>query len=593
MHIVARRSVLPDGLDARATVLLLEGDWAEPADHRQSLDAYVDARHDWIDNAAATLADRLVQFSRKGAEPRASTSPIYLYAVKLRYLLVKLLRVIAYFDELPAGERGERWTAHLLAGRDAPYAELLALIARQRGAKLAIAWCDAPPPAVGDAAPARPWRRWAARANHWTRPAPGTALADGERVVICGNSRHLDPVCEEALRRGARAWWLYERFAARTWWRWRPLGVGQLVCDDAVAEPSAAQPMAPVPPLVFRGVDLGPAVVRWLDWLAADGVELQPGWIASLERHFSQVRPTHLVLDQDGTPFNRAAVAIARRLGIPSLVVQHGAPYIRFGYAPLEADVACVWGETSRQKLLEWGVPDQRIVVTGAPALDATLQSYRRRNLAADTAPPTLPLPVAAVVAEPHFLLLTTLAPSDDRPDAVAYHHTRTTHANLLRMVFSVLDAFPQARLKVKLHPRDTDDGLLRQLVAEYPRLATRVCRSGEVEGCLHDVHCVLSCASSAGIEATIAGRPVIQLLPAGSGELLAAEDWGLLGTARTAGELASLVERALRLPLGVALPLRRSVFFNVEIPAAERVVDVLCTRHAATATSGDVRYAA
>jgi hypothetical protein len=53
---------------------------------------------------------------------------------------------------------------------------------------------------------------------------------------------------------------------------------------------------------------------------------------------------------------------------------------------------------------------------------------------------------------------------------------------------------------------------------------------------------CVLSCASSAGIEAARAGRPVIQLLPAGSGNILPAEWYGLRGSARSLEELRQLL---------------------------------------------------
>src|SRR6185437_13496742 len=57
---------------------------------------------------------------------------------------------------------------------------------------------------------------------------------------------------------------------------------------------------------------------------------------------------------------------------------------------------------------------------------------------------------------------------------------------------------------------------------------------------------CVLSCASTAGIEAALAGAPVVQILPAGSGDILPAREWGFVGSARTADELASLVAEAL-----------------------------------------------
>ncbi|MEX2558900.1 MAG: hypothetical protein WD403_03250, partial [Pirellulales bacterium] len=66
----------------------------------------------------------------------------------------------------------------------------------------------------------------------------------------------------------------------------------------------------------------------------------------------------------------RAAIAFARSHGIKSVVVQHGAPCVRFGFAPLHADMFCAWGESSRRQLEAWQVPPERIVVTGASAMD-------------------------------------------------------------------------------------------------------------------------------------------------------------------------------------------------------------------------------
>src|SRR5688500_15851297 len=81
---VARRALLP-ALPQADAGLLLEGDW--PADLARggwtSLDAQIDGRFAWIDEAAEALAEQAVQRTRLSEQ--APPGPADLAALKLRY----------------------------------------------------------------------------------------------------------------------------------------------------------------------------------------------------------------------------------------------------------------------------------------------------------------------------------------------------------------------------------------------------------------------------------------------------------------------------------------------------------------------------
>jgi len=145
-------------------------------------------------------------------------------------------------------------------------------------------------------------------------------------------------------------------------------------------------------------------------------------------------------------------------------------------------------------------------------------------------------------------------------PDAVALHLTRRTYAEMLRMALAVVSTIPAAQLAVKLHPRAPDDPIARALLSRFPSMESRVISRGPLKRWLAWSDCVLSCISSAGIDATLAGVPVIQLLPAGSGDVLPHEQWGMLGTARTEPELQRLVARALQERVPTSGSVARSV---------------------------------
>jgi len=77
-----------------------------------------------------------------------------------------------------------------------------------------------------------------------------------------------------------------------------------------------------------------------------------------------------LLLASDAHHGERLFTLVANQLGIPSLVVQHGATLGDFGYVPLYATRFAAWGEISKQWLIARGVSPERIVITGSPRLD-------------------------------------------------------------------------------------------------------------------------------------------------------------------------------------------------------------------------------
>lgn len=519
--------------EAGPAAVLLEGSWPLGG---LSLDDAIDARFSWIDEAAVYWADCLDQLS---ASPECQTNlPVHtawLNALPLRYYLVKLLRVVAFFTEvrpLAADDQVE-----LLAEweRDRDYVDLIVQLCEQAGAALHVRWLDRPVAPAPGFPPNRRWRRLAARVGEWLEPGVSAGLAP--RVVLCGNPRLLDPVCRELSRRDCRLWWLYDRFAFGSWLRWRPRGVGQLVCDSSKGQENRLAVPA-IERVECRGVDLAGPLRRWFAARVESAGARQTRIIEQIDRHFALLRPDALVVDEDATPFARAAVALARRHGATSFVVQHGAPCCRFGFAPLAADRFLAWGPSSAEQLTRWAVPAERIQVVGSPHHDQ-LRGQLAKLAAASSS--------RSASRSVKILLVATAPPRDDRPDAVGLHMTCRAYAEMLRAAVTAIAAIPRARLVVKLHPRVPHDPILKKLLAAQHALKTRVVRKGTLQRCLAGVDCVISCGSSAGIDATLAGLPVIQLLPAGSGEVLPHNEWGLVGTARQASELKDLLDQVLK----------------------------------------------
>jgi len=555
VQVFARRSLEPQ-FDGARDAILLEGHWSRPSVNRWSLDEAIDSRFRWIDVEAARLA-RQAAGSKEGSGDFPRDEWFYLSALKLRYWFVKLLRVIAFFDDVIPLKPGDSMRLVLAAGRDEPYAALFTALCRARRASLTIQWSGFEDRAGPHVPRNGGMRRMFSSVNDWLgRHAPASDAAR-RKFVLCGNPNHLEPVCRELIRRGHRAWWLYDRFAFRAALRWHFRGVGQLVCNSEAGDRDKPPLPQPLPPLVCRGVELTPALGAWrsnvLDRFAGRHARL----LKAVERHFQHIRPAAVILDQDATPLARAAVLAARRLGAKSVVVQHGAPCVRFGFAPLAADRIFVWGESSRRQLVDWEVPRRRIIVSGA---------VKSGTFARQTRPPRY-------TRQRRILVLDTVAPSDERPDAVDFHLTRRTYGGMIDAVCAAVSRLPHARLTVKLHPRAHGGEPWQRARRRFPELSVRIVRRGSLMRHVSRADCVLSFASSAGIEAAAAGWPVIQFLPIGCGDLLAAQQWGLLGTARCEQELTSRLSDALEAPHVPRQASDSRVFFGDPGSAADRIV--------------------
>ena len=343
----ARCMPLGDARRAPEPALLLEGSWPEASTLRQlySLDDSIDSRFAWIDEEASRLAEvagasllplPLGEIWSVGETVQSFTpappSPAHLNALALRYYLVKLLRLIAFVQEVAPNLAYSQCDLFATSGRDEDYAELLTELGRAGGFEVVVHW--SPPAIVSGKESARTRQRVS---NSWLRFRLGQLirwfdqrnLSSNEarpRVVLFGNPRVLDPVCEELVGQRTEACWLYDRFAVGCWRRWRPRGVRQLICNadratlgDPVCERSGAPRLRE---LRVRGIRIDRVIECWLEKRISQTHEREMRFFQRTVEHLLRVKPRAIVLDQDATPLARCdcrrAVPVDPLLGRPA-----------------------------------------------------------------------------------------------------------------------------------------------------------------------------------------------------------------------------------------------------------------------------------
>lgn len=243
-----------------------------------------------------------------------------------------------------------------------------------------------------------------------------------------------------------------------------------------------AEVAANPPAMPFKERDLGGAAVRALRPLILRSMPFLAPEAASIERYLTAACPSGVALASDQHRIERLAVAVSRRLGIRSVVLQHGLPQDRIGYLPVIADAVATWSQASRHWFIRGGTPDASLVVTGNPRLDAFVGRPAIRS--AGSTP----------------VILLALSPT-----------ARPTNQALVSDVVASLEFVPNARLIVKLHPGASDWGFVRSIV-RGAGAANRVDlrRHEPLHPLLTSATAVVVHRSSVAVEALAAGRPVI-----------------------------------------------------------------------------------
>lgn len=324
--------------------------------------------------------------------------------------------------------------------------------------------------------------------------------------------------------------------------------------------------------LTHRGVPVLKILRPWVEWfLRRRTVELV-GILEHFGRLASARRPSALVTLEDLTAECRAVARRFRLLGIPVVVVQHGAvsaDMAGFHVMPKEGLVQAVWGETSREWHLAHGMPPDSEVVTGNPRFDP-LHGYR---------PPDRALVLGALGLDP------------TRPTALlatewfAGTSTALTVDGEERALLDILRRLREVRglqVLVKLHPTRVREN--------EPRMAQIIRESGSDAVLVRDrlwdrlaaADVTLIFNSTVGLEALLLDRPLVAIQYYPRTEKIPYVAWRTaLGVGRPE-ELVPVVTRAL-FDEGVRDSLRAAreamldrIVFSRDGRSADRVADLV-----------------
>lgn len=279
-----------------------------------------------------------------------------------------------------------------------------------------------------------------------------------------------------------------------------------------------------------------------------------------------RLRPSVILTVNEISQFVETAVPVARGMGIPTVNVQHGVLSEIALFSDFRFDRCCVWGEAYAEVLEKLGTDKGRIRVTGNPYMDVLGLDDREQKDA-----PLLNNDTEHTENTPFTILFIAGHSWDRVGDKTLY--------NTLSIVLESVEHSPDARIVIKLHPL----GLGRELgyevaISEHQNTAVVVTRNDDLYHLIETADCVVTQASTVGIEAASFRTPTILLTPKGTNDLLTlvAE-----GTALRAGTTEEFSECIRQIRAGSVIQesayesVERRYSFGSDGSAGRRIADV------------------
>jgi glycosyltransferase involved in cell wall biosynthesis len=266
----------------------------------------------------------------------------------------------------------------------------------------------------------------------------------------------------------------------------------------------AERALRPELPGILRheGNSLWPVLRLEFEWLFRAEIPRLTQQVALAEHVLDQHRPA-LVVSPDDADRGRIYTLLAKSRNIPSLVVQQGSINEKaMEWQCLTADAIAVFGPKSRDALHRHGVPPERIQVTGCPRFDVLTQpsSEVARQVRAELG-----------IREGYPMVLFA-----SQPYVYGAFASVEARREMLSAVGQVIAAVDNIILVVKAHPTEGDEDL-RTLIGDGSRIIY-VDRRKDIQNLIRACDVFITFFSTSGLQALIAGKPIISVRFPGSG---------------------------------------------------------------------------
>lgn len=201
--------------------------------------------------------------------------------------------------------------------------------------------------------------------------------------------------------------------------------------------------------------------------------------------------PSIIIVMTDTTPPSRIAVLVGKLARIPTLLLLHSGMVGRnYDCPPFVVDKIAVTGEFAKNKLMDCGIENERIVVTGQPSYDSLIEA--QKHFSRDAICRKLGLDPAKKI-----IVYTTenLPPKEN--DRMA------------RITCRTVKGIPNVEFVIKVHPSELDLSIYKN-VTEESGLRALVTRKASIVEVLYASDVVITGFSATALDGMILNKPVV-----------------------------------------------------------------------------------
>lgn len=294
-------------------------------------------------------------------------------------------------------------------------------------------------------------------------------------------------------------------------------------------------------------------------------------YLKRLDRIFQKNSFQTLLVDEDVSEKKRALVLMAKRNKIKTIVMMHGVPARRIGYAPLSADFMAVWGGAYKTCLEKWGITPDRLLITGNPRYEGLPQKgyHPLRSDLQELVSHTKPV-----------LLALNMYRESWKQCFFGESFTFLEMQENIRKVCQVLNHFPGLSLIIKLHPRDQHPKSYARMVEiaqkEAPHLKIALTQKDNIFSLLQSCLCVLTSGSSVSVDALWYQKPVCLLDFFGHDDIYDYFDSRWIARAHDETELKKFLEGLVKGNWHLPPQSENPFFSNHQTPAIKRLAQLL-----------------
>lgn len=264
----------------------------------------------------------------------------------------------------------------------------------------------------------------------------------------------------------------------------------------------AIQSASDLPEFHFQNLNLGEIVREDLQALSYREISESAALIPKLRDILDSTRPEAVLFDEEVCVFNKTLAKVSVEKNIPCFCQLHGVPFFKVSFMPSSSHGVLLWGESTRRRFLEWGMPDHQIKVIGAPQYGSWQTSA---------------IPSFPEKSSEKLILLMATQPfhTNEDPDFIGSFLTEKLIADSIHFCAEFLKRDTQAEIIIKLHPRDLFVEWNKNLLAALPqaiRNRIRLTQFEDTQSLILESHGVLTMGSTVFYEALLLKRPVFIL---------------------------------------------------------------------------------